>query len=149
MTEAASATSRTRILIVDDNRMGLIARRQVLEEVGHEVGIVQSAREAIDRFQLEHFDLVITDLKMPQVSGLELIRELRQLTPEVPIVLISGFSEALGLDEHNTGADAVIQKSHTEIPQLLRTVSRLLRKSAKKPPGKVRASVSVPTRRGS
>src|SRR5579884_1615426 len=129
MTEAASGISRTKILIVDDNRMGLMARKHVLEEIGHEVAIAQNAQDALDLFRKSPFDMVITDLRMPQGSGLDLIRDLRAVTPEVPIVLISGFTEALGLDEQTTGADAVIQKSHSEVPQLLRAVNRLLKKS--------------------
>ena len=133
MTEAASANSRTRILIVDDNRAGLIARKSVLQEMGHDVAISQTAGGALDLFQAEPFDIVITDFRMPNSSGVELIRDLRAVRPAVPIILISGFTDALGLDEETTGADAVIQKSHTEVQQLVRAVNRLLRKAQKKP----------------
>ena len=147
MTEASAGNSRTRILIVDDNRQGLIARQHVLRESGHDVAICETAREALDRFQRESFDLVITDFKMPASSGVDLIRDLRSLKPEVPIILISGFSDALGLDEETTGADAVIQKSHTEVQQLLRAVSRLLRKAQKKPPRSQPPTAPVPARK--
>lgn len=147
MTEASAGNSRTRILIVDDNRQGLIARQHVLRESGHDVSISETAREALDRFQRETFDLVITDFKMPASSGVELIQDLRKLKPEVPIILISGFSDALGLDEETTGADAVIQKSHTEVQQLLRAVSRLLRKAQKKPPRSQPPSTPLPSRK--
>ena len=137
MNEAAAASARARILIVDDNRMGLVARKHVLEEVGHEVAIAQSPHEALARFQSEAYDIVVTDFRMPQMSGVDLIRDLRAVNPKVPIVLISGFTDALGLDEETTGADAVIQKSHSEVPQLVRAVSRLLNRTGKKkPPGK-------------
>ena len=134
MTEAATATFRARILIVDDNRMGLVARKHVLEEVGHEVSIAQNAHEALARFRSEAYDVVVTDFKMPQMTGVDLIRDMRAVNPEVPIVLISGFTDALGLDEETTGADAVIQKSHAEVQTLVRTVTRLLNKARKKPP---------------
>ena len=130
----ASGSPGTRILIVDDNRQGLIARRHVLQELGHEVAICQDMKEALARFQQEPFDMVITDFKMPSGNGVDLIRKVRGLKPEVPIILISGFSDALGLDEETTGADAVIQKSSTEVPQLVRAVNRLLKKAQKKPP---------------
>ena len=136
MTDAATATSRARILIVDDNRMGLIARKHVLEEVGHAVAIAQNAYEALNRFRSEHYDIVVTDFRMPQMSGVDLIRDLRAVNPDVPIVLISGFTDALGLDEETTGADAVIQKSHAEVHHLVRTVSRLLNKAARKKPAR-------------
>lgn len=130
--------------------MGLIARRHVLEESGHEVATVQDPNEALLRFQSERFDLVITDLRMPEVSGLDLIGRMRAIKPDVPLVLISGFIDALGLDEANTGADAVIQKSHAEVHQLVRTVSRLLKKgTARKPAHKQTAVAPVAVRRKS
>lgn len=144
MTEAATATSKARILIVDDNRMGLVARKQVLEEVGHEVAIAQNAHDALARFRAEPYDLVVTDFRMPQMTGIDLIRDLRIIKPEVSIVLISGFTDALGLDEETTGADAVIQKSHAEVPQLVRAVSRLLNKSAKKKPATKQSPAAQP-----
>jgi len=124
-----------RILLVDDNRLGLIARKNVLEELGYHTTTVTSPVEALDLFAAGAFDLVITDYKMPQMNGREFIVLVRQARPDVPIVLISGFVDALGLNEANTGADAVIMKSQHEVANLVRTVSRLLRKRLpKKPP---------------
>jgi CheY-like chemotaxis protein len=128
------APSGFHILIVDDNEMGLLARKQVLRELGHRVTVVSSAQEAIRRFTSEPFDLVVTDYRMPDMDGIEIIRRARAHNPGIPIVLISGFTNALGLNEATTGADAVLQKSATEVSQLIRAVNRLLRKSA--PPKK-------------
>jgi CheY-like chemotaxis protein len=69
---------------------------------------------------------------MPRMDGLELISKLRAMSPTLPIVLLSGFTETLGLAESATGADVVLQKSANEITHLVRAVSRLLRR--KKPP---------------
>ena len=124
------------ILIVDDNEMGLLARKQVLRELGHRVTVVSSAREAIKRFTSEPFDLVVTDYKLPDMDGIEVIRRARAHKPEIPIVLISGFTHALGLNEASTGADVVLQKSATEVSQLIRAVNRLLRKN--EPPEEAR-----------
>jgi FixJ family two-component response regulator len=87
---------------------------------------------------------------MPQMTGIDLIRDLRAVNPEVPIVLISGFTDALGLDEETTGADAVIQKNHSEVQTLVRTVTRLLNRSTKKKPAKKQspAPASNARRRG-
>ena len=125
------------ILIVDDNEMGLLARKQVLRELGHRVTVVSSAREAMRRFTSEPFDLVVTDYKMPDMDGIEIIRQARAHNPAIPIVLISGFTNALGLDEASTGADVVLQKSATEVSQLIRAVNRLLRRGASPPKKRV------------
>jgi CheY-like chemotaxis protein len=122
------------ILLVDDNRLGLIARKDVLEELGYHTTTVSSPVEALDLFSAGTFDLVITDYKMPEMNGRDFIVLVRKTRPDVPIVLISGFVDVLGLTEVNTGADAVIMKSHNEVASLVRTVARLLRKRLQKKP---------------
>jgi CheY-like chemotaxis protein len=124
-----------RILLVDDNKLGLIARRSVLEDLGYRITTAGEGQEAFERMTREKFDLIITDYKMPRMNGLELIRKAREHAAGVPIILISGYAEALGMTEANTGADVVIAKSSTEVPQLIRSVNRLLRRAPKKPPG--------------
>lgn len=124
------ASQPSDILLVDDNTLGLAARKSVLEELGHRVKTCRSAEEALAEFQQAQFDLVITDFKMPGMNGIELIRQIRALRPSVPVILISGYAEALGLTEASTGADAVIAKSANEVSHLTRAVSRLLRRRA-------------------
>lgn len=122
------------ILLVDDNKLGLSARKSVLEELGHRIATAANGVEALELFARQTFDLVVTDYKMPRMDGLELIAGLRKMSPELPVILISGFVDALGLSEENTGADVVIQKSANEVSHLVRSVGRLLkRKPVKKP----------------
>jgi CheY-like chemotaxis protein len=129
-----SAKENHRILLVDDNRMGLAARKTVLEELGFPSVGVNNPEDAIARFSEQKFSLVVTDYRMPKMNGVELIRELRKRQPNIPVVLISGFVEALGLNEATTGADVVIAKSANEVAHLVRAVKRLVnRKPPKKP----------------
>ena len=87
------------ILLVDDNRHGLIARRTVLEELGYHVRICESGAEALELFATQPVDLLITDFRMPNMDGVELITRIREMRPELPIILLSGFVEPLGLTE--------------------------------------------------
>jgi CheY-like chemotaxis protein len=122
------------ILLIDDNKMGLSARKIVLEELGYSISPHSCAHEALETFAARHFDLIITDYKMPKMTGVELIAQARKHKPDVLVILISGFADTLGLDEKTTGANAVIQKSNHEIPNLIRSVHRLLnRKASRKP----------------
>jgi CheY-like chemotaxis protein len=114
--------------MVDDNAHGLSARRCVLEELGHRISQASSGADALDLFTPQKFDLVITDYRMPRMNGIELIAHLREQAPDLPIILISGFVDALGLSEATTGADVVIQKSANEVSHLIRSVARLLRR---------------------
>jgi CheY-like chemotaxis protein len=78
--------------------------------------------------------LVVTDYRMPHMNGKQGIDEIRKVRPATPVVLISGMVDPLGLNEENTGADAVVAKSNNEVSHLVRAVNRLLRKPARKPP---------------
>ena len=136
MPTSSSPIRPGRILIVDDNSMGLSARRSVLEELGHKVLTSGTANDALELCGKQRFDVVVTDYKMPKMNGIEFIGRLRKQHPSVATILISGFTDTLGLNEANTGADVVIQKSAHEVSHLIRSVNRLLRiqHSGKKPP---------------
>jgi len=114
------------ILIVDDNRDGLVVRRSLLEEVGYDVKIALSGEEGLKLFEAHRFDVVVTDYKMPRMDGIELIRLIRAVNANSRVVLLSGFVDPLGLNEDNTGADIVIAKSSHEPQQLVRAVKRLI-----------------------
>jgi CheY-like chemotaxis protein len=125
------------ILLVDDNRDGLLVRRSLLEEVGYRVQIATDGVEGLKLFEAGPFDVVVTDYRMPRMDGMELIQRIRQLSPGARIILLSGFVEPLGLSEKDTGADVVIAKSSREPVHLLSWVKRLVnRAEPRKPPGR-------------
>lgn len=134
----SSSNLNGRILLVDDNSDGLAARRSVLEELGHKVITCGAPHDALDLCAKQRFDVVVTDYKMPKMNGLEFIGSLKKQCPQVAVILISGFTDTLGLTETSTGADIVMQKSNNEVSQLIRAVNRLLRQQ--KPPKKSAAS---------
>src|SRR5271154_5813895 len=108
MASASSKPTQARILIVDDNNMGLLARRSVLEELGHLVVTSSSPHEALELCAGQHFDVLITDYRMPKMNGVDLIAKLRKVDHHIAVILISGFTDAMGLNEQNTGADVVL-----------------------------------------
>ncbi len=115
--------------------MGLKARRTVLEEQGHLVQTCLSPQEALEQCTAQNFDVVVTGYRMPVMDGISFIRELRDRQIGAPVILISGLTDTLGLNEATTGADAVIQKSAQEVTHLIRAVTRVARKaSPRKPP---------------
>jgi CheY-like chemotaxis protein len=121
------------ILLVDDNKDGVIARRSVLEELGYQVVTASCGLDALSLHEQLNPDLVITDYRMSPMDGLELISQLRQRGFHNPIILLSGFAETLGMRSENTGADVVLQKSANEVANLVRHTKRLL--MPKKPAG--------------
>ncbi len=132
------------ILLVDDNKHGLIARKTVLQQLNYRVATASNGEEALELFRQQHFDLVITDQRMPRMTGMELIRTLREMGSRVPIILLSGFVEPLGLDERSTGADVVIAKSVNEVGHLIRASDKLLNpRGVRKPPRSQKAALKA------
>jgi len=133
-----------KILLVDDNPDGLLVRRQLLEELGLEVETALNGEEGLERFALGRFDIVVTDYRMPRMNGIEMIRRIRERDSAARVILLSGFVEPLGLNESNTGADAVIAKTSAEPAMLARSVKRLLsRLPARKPVAPARSTVTA------
>jgi len=123
-----------KILLVDDNRDGLIVRRTLLEEQGCHVQSACNGEEGLKIFRVLPFDVVVTDYRMPVMNGLDLIRHIRAEKPFTPVILLSGLVEPLGLTEESTGADAVIAKNNNEPANLVRWVKRLANRApARKP----------------
>jgi len=146
MTNSSSSQNPCgRILIVDDNSLGLAARRSVLEELGHKVVTSGAPQDALELCVKQRFDVVVTDYKMPKMNGVEFISRLRKQYPAMQVILISGFTDTLGLNEANTGADIVIQKSSHEVGQLIRAVNRLLRKQNQPSKKPVASQISTKT----
>jgi len=122
------------VLLVDDNSHGIVARRNVLEELGYHVISAASGADALKLMEEHNFELVITDYRMPAMDGVALIAELRHRGFKSPVILLSGLLAHLGLTEKTSGADLLIQKSANEMEHLVRGVKRLL-DAPKKPAG--------------
>jgi CheY-like chemotaxis protein len=132
--------SAARILLVDDNTRGLTARRMILADHGYGVDTALSGEEAWDLFQQNQFDVVVTDLRMGGIDGVELIRRIRATNSPAGIILLSGFIDCLGMTSQSTGADELINKSNKEVPELLRAVRKLATRPLRKKPGSQRAT---------
>jgi len=89
-----------RILLVDDEAMLVEVGSQMLELLGYRVTTRTSSVEALELFRAgpDQFDLVITDMTMPQMSGDILARELRKIRPSIPVIICTGFSERISPD---------------------------------------------------
>ena len=99
-----------RILIVDDDEMTRLLLRTILERAGHETVAAEDGEEALKEARGQAIDIVITDLQMPKVHGLELIGVLRDLSPRPAIIAISGTgSDQLDMAQA-IGADQVLTK---------------------------------------
>jgi PAS domain S-box-containing protein len=108
-------TGRERILFIDDEESLVKMGRQRLARLGYKVESTTSPSEALDLFRskADQFDLVITDMTMPQMTGDKLVQAILDIRPDIPIILCTGFSEKI--DEKKAkeiGAADYIEKPH-------------------------------------
>jgi len=115
-----------RILAVDDEETIFTLEKNVLEGLGYKVTALGSSREALERFTESpgSFDLVITDMTMPEMNGTELAREILAIRPGIPIILCTGFSEAVNEEK----AKALGIKAYVMKPVLIRDLAQVVRK---------------------
>ena len=90
-----------RIMVVDDEKSLVDIIQTTLEGLGYTVVPCTDAEEALKLFQSDpdHYDLVITDLTMPHMTGLELIQSFFTSRPKLPVILCTGFSELVSEDK--------------------------------------------------
>lgn len=81
-----------RILVVDDDALDRMILDSLVKQAGHEPVFAENGEEALALFESEEFDLVVTDLVMPRINGLRLIRQLIELDPKTSIIAITGSS---------------------------------------------------------
>lgn len=107
-----------RILIIDDEELARFTLREILEAAGHEVVEASNGNEGIRHQKANSFDMVITDMIMPEKEGLETVVELKGEYPELKIIAISGGGRTRNMDflqlAGEFGADLIITKPFSE-----------------------------------
>lgn len=117
------------ILVIDDDPVLRRVITLALERAGHSVLPCENGRKAIEYIEHEHADLLITDIIMPEMDGVETVRAARRLRPDLPILAMSGggsFGPAdyLGIAQ-TFGATAILAKPFSP-PDLVELVAKLL-----------------------
>lgn len=79
-----------RVLVVDDDENSRSLIGILLEHAGYSVVQVGDGLDALEEIQKRHFDVVVTDWVMPLLNGLELIRRIQEMSPQMPVILVSG-----------------------------------------------------------
>ena len=102
------------LLVVDDEEVIREGMRRILSAEGYHVDTSASGRTAIEKIQEQDFDVVITDLKMPGMDGMEVLKTIKILQPEVPVVIITGYSTVdTAVEAMKNGAFDYIAKPFT------------------------------------
>lgn len=107
------AGSKGRVLFVDDEELLVDIATTVLNKMGYQVIAATSPQEALAGFSQnpEDFVLVITDLTMPEITGVELTREIKHHRPDLPVIACTGFMDQYSLDDlEEAGVDRILTK---------------------------------------
>lgn len=99
-----------RILIVDDDLTHRALAFQVLVGAGHEVFVAADGKSALDLFRKTPVDLVVTDMVMPRMDGLQLLKALKEEDPDLPVIAVSGVSAEKLNKSARFGAEAILVK---------------------------------------
>lgn len=83
---------KLRVLIVDDDRRMVKALLDILKVKGYEAEAAHTGAEALDKVNKGRFDCVLTDIKMPQMNGVQLYRAIKAIQPELPVVLMTAYT---------------------------------------------------------
>ncbi|MBC8512417.1 MAG: response regulator [Dehalococcoidales bacterium] len=86
--------TKARILVIDDDEVIRSLFKETLEEQGHTVVTAGTSAEGIDRVKRWDFDLVFLDLKIPEMDGAELIKQLKSINPKLPVTIITGYPDS-------------------------------------------------------
>jgi two-component system response regulator HydG len=140
--------NKERILVVDDAPETLEVLHRNLTSKGFQVFTALGVAEATRIIENTTLDLVITDLKMPKMSGLDLIRHIRENFKDIEVMMITGYPSIEGAVEAvRTGAEDYLVKPFTD-EELFSAVSRVLDRLHLRRAGQVQAAASLPTLQG-
>ena len=102
---------RSQILIVDDEELYRRALERILARSGHAVITARDANEALRVVSAEPIDLVLCDIRMPGITGLELVRQIREVDPDLPCIVVTGYGSAeQSVDALHAGAFWYLEK---------------------------------------
>ncbi|MBM3751295.1 MAG: response regulator [Acidimicrobiia bacterium] len=119
------AGDRPRILVVDDEQAVRDLLAKTLTMADDDVDAAPDGATAIDRMRAVEYDLLITDLKMPGMDGLSVIREARRATPDLPIIITGYSTEASAIEAINLGVAGYLTKPF-RLPRILGAAARAL-----------------------
>ena len=127
--EKKQHSPRGKVLFVDDEQNIINSVEMFLKYIGYEAFITTSSQRAFDEFEKapQSFSLVITDLNMPEMTGIELSKKIRKISPHIPIVLCSGSIEDINsIKTEEAGINEIVPKPYklrSDLAEILKKYS--------------------------
>jgi DNA-binding NtrC family response regulator len=118
--------AKARVLVIDDDQIVLDSISQILTDENYDVDVTLKGGEGLERAIREDYDLVLTDIRMPDMGGIQVLRDIRHKRPALPVVMITGYATAPSAEmAMKLGAADFIEKPF-EPEELLETVASAL-----------------------
>jgi DNA-binding NtrC family response regulator len=118
--------AKNRILVVDDEEALRIVLSAELEGEGYQVTGAADGQEAINILAAKEFDLILLDIKMPNVDGFEVLKYVKEHCPKTKVVMLTGFADLKNaIESKKLGAEDFVSKPY-DLVDLLTTVERVL-----------------------
>jgi DNA-binding NtrC family response regulator len=113
------------ILIIDDNLEMAANLQEILEDEGVRVAVAQDGHEALSKLGENGFDLVITDIRMPGMSGIDVLKTVHQRWPRLPVIVMTAYSADSTLDEAYTAGALDVLAKPVDIDHVIGLVERV------------------------
>ncbi len=125
-----------KVLAIDDEQIVLDSIRKILLAEGFEVDLSLNSREGLEWTNTRDYDIVLTDIRMPEIGGMRVLRDVKRIKPSLPVVIITGYATVTGaVQAMKLGASDYIEKPFT--PEgLLASLNKALQKAEAEEPEK-------------
>ncbi|HDH87301.1 MAG TPA: response regulator [Desulfobacteraceae bacterium] len=125
---------KKKALVIDDEQVVLDSVSKILTDERYKVDVSLSGREGLNQAIEKEYDIVLTDIRMPDIGGMRVLRDIKRAKPSLPVVMITGYASVRSsVQAMKLGAADYIEKPFTP-DQLIRAVASALDISAAKPP---------------
>jgi len=125
---------KNKALVIDDEQIVLDSVSKILKDENYEVDVSLSGREGLNQAIQKEYDIVLTDIRMPDIGGMRVLRDVKRSKPSLPVLIITGYASVKSaVQAMKLGAADYIEKPFTP-DQLLKAVDSALDIAATKPP---------------
>ena len=123
-----------KVLVIDDEKVVLDSVAKILTDEGYDVDANVSGREGLNQALEEQYDIVLTDIRMPDIGGMRVLRDIKRTKPSLPVVMITGYASVKSsVQAMKLGAADYVEKPFTP-DQLIKAVDTALATSASQEP---------------
>ena len=139
----SAETINTRILLAEDDNDMRRFLVKALENAGYNVASFDNGLSAYNRLREEPFELLLTDIVMPEMDGIELARRATELDPDIKVMFITGFAAVALNPDSNAPKDAKVLSKPFHLRDLVNEVQKLLQ-AARIPPAAATMALAIP-----